>query len=711
MQATAGAGVTVSDAARWVRIDEYAYADPRGSTGAFAAGTTVRAFAARSVIDGSTNAKSEPVVSVAPDAEPPPGDLVARHLPPGGFPYFEGANSPAAVVVTEAPFGAVAGGDVDAATATRNTLAIQAAIDAAAAEPRLAGRVFLPKGEFQISGKLVLRGTTQLFGAGKCNLAMLSAHASWQPTATPGVLIETVDDPGASCYLGSLDLTVPKRNLYENPFTFLHWRAGAASMTHDLRAECGLWLNRPRFDPARIAPFVCARFDGGAGGRHYFFGNFEQQFTASASPVDGAGFRSVVIDRTSQPLWFYGFNNEGGKTDRRATDVEVLGARNVVMLGFKREGGAPMLTLRDCRDVALLGGGAMREAPKGRTGAAAAAYVELTGICSRVLVAGLLVQQVADGGGGYTVWESAADGAAVPFPLGAAVFQRGDFDWCARGPGQSAPSESGDGPANSRLANVAARVRWQAGDGPAVIGFVVTGAGTRTVLLRAVGPGLATLGVGDGVSDPKLRLYRGPTLVAENDDWSVPAGQLSGATFSAAGAFPLEVGSRDAAIVATLGPGEYTASTTAGEGARGTLLLEVYDWDGNSAARLVNLSLLTKCGGGGENPIVGFVVAGAGTRGVLVRAAGPSLAAFGVADGLADPAFRLFRAGVSTEGNDDWEVSTGAAELLRATTGAGAFAFTPGGRDAAVYVPLSAGNYTVHILGSSGRVLTEIYAP
>jgi hypothetical protein len=711
VESTAGAGLTATDAARWHRIDEYSYCDPRGRTEDFPAGTMHRSFATRSFVDGAARTTTEPVARLTMDTGVPPVDLVTRHLPAEGFAYFEGTSSPPAAVVTDAPFGAVAGSDVDVATADRNTLAIQAAIDFAATDPRTAGRVFLPRGVFRITGPVTLRAPTKFFGAGKTNVCVLAAHASWQPSASPGVLVRTVDDPAATCYLGSLDLQVPDRNLYEHPFTYFHWRAGVRSMTFDLRADCRLWINRPRFDAARTAPYICTRFDGAAGGRHYFFGHYEQQFTSSTILVNGGGYRSVVIDRTSQPLWFYGFNNEGGKTDRRTTDVEINGATGVVMLGHKREGGAPMLTLRDCRDVALLGGGAMRENPTERTGSATAAYVELAGVCSRILVANILVQQVIEGAGGFTLRDSAPGGVAVPFPLGVGLFKRGEFDWGAvalsrtEGGTIVAPVPAG------RLANVAARVQLRAGDGPAVVGVVLSGQGTRTVLVRAVGPGLATLGVNGGVPDPAVRLYRGQTVLLENEDWDAPGATASVGAFAAAGAFALPAASRDAALVATLAPGDYSVHASARPGTGGTLILEVYDLRGDDTAQVTNLSLLGRLRPDAENPIVGFVISGAAGRRVLLRAVGPSLTAFGVGDAVRDPMLQVFAGNQAVEGNDNWGEGGDVGGLVRAMAAAGAFPLGTGSLDAVVSSSLVPGAYTVHLNGGSGTVLAEIYAP
>jgi hypothetical protein len=110
-------------------------------------------------------------------------------------------------------------------------------------------------------------------------------------------------------------------------------------------------------------------------------------------------------------------------------------------------------------------------------------------------------------------------------------------------------------------------------EGPAIVGFVVSGAGTRTVLVRAIGPGLAALGVSGGVPDPAVRLFRGQTVVAENEDWSTPDGSATAAVFAATGAFALPAGSRDASLVAPLAPGAYTVHVFGGIG---RVLAEIY---------------------------------------------------------------------------------------------------------------------------------------
>lgn len=125
------------------------------------------------------------------------------------------------------------------------------------------------------------------------------------------------------------------------------------------------------------------------------------------------------------------------------------------------------------------------------------------------------------------------------------------------------------------------------GTGEAVLtaGFVVTGGAPKRVLVRGIGPALASFGVTDFVADPVLRIHNGTAVVAENDDWETPRTSLTpaaspaeiAAAAAAAGAFALAPGARDAATVLTLPPGAYTASVSGAAGGTGTGLVEVYD--------------------------------------------------------------------------------------------------------------------------------------
>lgn len=138
-----------------------------------------------------------------------------------------------------------------------------------------------------------------------------------------------------------------------------------------------------------------------------------------------------------------------------------------------------------------------------------------------------------------------------------------------------------------RLVNISSRGLVEAGEGALISGFVVTGNSPKKVMVRGAGPSLSSHGVTNPLSDPKLTLHRAQTIVAQNNDWGTPQAvsenqRVATATeiISAAhttGAFPFATASKDAAIIATLAPGVYTAVVTGVDGATGMALVEVYE--------------------------------------------------------------------------------------------------------------------------------------
>jgi hypothetical protein len=126
----------------------------------------------------------------------------------------------------------------------------------------------------------------------------------------------------------------------------------------------------------------------------------------------------------------------------------------------------------------------------------------------------------------------------------------------------------------SRLINIATRATLAPG-GVLFPGFFLRGDQSQTVMIRAVGPGLAQFGVTGVVADPILELYSGSTKLGENDDWS---GTQAVSLASQVGAFPLTAGSRDAVLLATLPPGAYTVQVR-GKTGGGEVIVEVYEVD------------------------------------------------------------------------------------------------------------------------------------
>lgn len=126
-----------------------------------------------------------------------------------------------------------------------------------------------------------------------------------------------------------------------------------------------------------------------------------------------------------------------------------------------------------------------------------------------------------------------------------------------------------------RLLNVSSRGRLGAGADAHIVGFVVSGARPKTVLVRGVGPALGAFGVTGAALDPSIQVFSATgSLVAANDNW----GDLSSLVDASqrAGAFPLALGSRDAALLLNLGPGNYTVVASA-TGPSGVGLVEVYE--------------------------------------------------------------------------------------------------------------------------------------
>lgn len=129
--------------------------------------------------------------------------------------------------------------------------------------------------------------------------------------------------------------------------------------------------------------------------------------------------------------------------------------------------------------------------------------------------------------------------------------------------------------------------------------------------------------------------------------------------------------------------------------------------------RLMNLSILTSLAAGEGKFTLGYVVGGANTSGnkpLVIRAAGPALAAFSVPDTLANPKVDLFTRSVRVGGNDDWG---GSESLSNAMAAVGAFFYTSAtSRDAAIAVSLPVENHSVEVTAAdegTGAVIAEIY--
>lgn len=278
--------------------------------------------------------------------------------------------------------------------------------------------------------------------------------------------------------------------------------------------------------------------------------------------------------------------------------------------------------------------------------------------------------------------------------------------------------DSGPPGTPSRLVNLAARAQSGPDARALITGFVISPGTNKTVLIRGVGPSLsgAPFSVPGTLADPVLTLY-GPNsstrVAATNDNWLA----ADASAFATAGAFALGAGSRDAAIVATLTPGSYTAQISSPGDPTGIALVEIYDLAPTASAtdsRLVNTSVRAFVGAGDSVLIPGLVIGAGAPKTVLIRAVGPGLAVppFGVSDALAEPELRLFAAGQVVGHNAGWRTAANATEIRAAAVRVGAFALGETSRDSALLVTLPSGAYTTQISGgngSTGVALVEIY--
>jgi|GEM_PF-3754764 len=128
-------------------------------------------------------------------------------------------------------------------------------------------------------------------------------------------------------------------------------------------------------------------------------------------------------------------------------------------------------------------------------------------------------------------------------------------------------------------------------------------------------------------------------------------------------------------------------------------------------SHLLNLSARAMVGKGAEVLIPGFIISGA-PKTVLVRAAGPTLASFGVKGVVQKPLLTLRGSSGVMARNQGWDTSENLAELKSAMSRAGAFPFLDGSADSAVVATLPPGAYTAVTEGSDGGTgvgLVEVY--
>ena len=252
--------------------------------------------------------------------------------------------------------------------------------------------------------------------------------------------------------------------------------------------------------------------------------------------------------------------------------------------------------------------------------------------------------------------------------------------------------------------NISGRSSVGTGENAAINGFIVTGSVSKRVGVRGLGPSLANFGVTNPLADPVIELRRSNgTLVQSNDNWK----DTQQSEIAAAGIAPPN--DLDAALIATLPAGNYTAIVTGKNGRTGVGLAEVYDLEQTADSRLSNISTRAFVGTNTDVLISGFVTGNnIGATRIVLRALGPSLVAFGITNPLPDPRLQLFdQNGTLLGSNDNWQSDANQAGLITS------YGLAPSNNlESAIATSLAPGSYTAIVSGKNnqtGVALIEVY--
>ena len=250
------------------------------------------------------------------------------------------------------------------------------------------------------------------------------------------------------------------------------------------------------------------------------------------------------------------------------------------------------------------------------------------------------------------------------------------------------------------LVNVSTRLNVLTGDNVLDGGFIITGSGSKTILIRGLGPSLADAGISGFLADPLIELHSGTTsqIIASNDNWK----NNQKTEIEATGIAPTD--DAEAALIATLSDGAYTVIERGKQSTTGIGLIEVYDLGGDAGTELANISTRGFVDVGSNVMIAGFIAASVsgGTSEFIIRALGPSLGDAGVDNPLADPVLELHDSnGTLLASNDDWKSdqqteieatgippSDDAEAAILATLAPGAYTAIESGKDGGIGVGL-----------------------
>jgi hypothetical protein len=303
----------------------------------------------------------------------------------------------------------------------------------------------------------------------------------------------------------------------------------------------------------------------------------------------------------------------------------------------------------------------------------------------------------------------------------------------------------------SYLINLSARGRVQTGDNVMIGGFRIAGTAPKAVLVRARGGSLggAPFNRPGVLANPTMQLYSGSTVIAQNDNWQStdplclsPATACgNGAQISATVMDPCQPNpgqtvappgcAQESALLVTLPPGAYTTIVSGVGGGTGMGLVEVFEADTVTTARLINISSRARVETVDDVLIGGLIIGGTTSKTVLLRARGPSMGGppFNIPGVLANPTMQLYSGATVIAQNDNWQTTDplcgSPATACGDTTQISATAMDPCqpnpgqvvappncAQEAAVLVTLPPGAYTAIVSGVGGGMgvgLVEVF--
>ncbi len=248
------------------------------------------------------------------------------------------------------------------------------------------------------------------------------------------------------------------------------------------------------------------------------------------------------------------------------------------------------------------------------------------------------------------------------------------------------------GPSDPGLANISARVTLGIADRVCIGGFIIQGQPKR-VAIRGLGPSIEVGGVPlpGRIADPLLELHDAAgAVIFSNDNWrSSQAAEIENSGLAPGNDL-------EAALIATLPAGNFTAVLRDINGSTGVGLVEMYDLDPAGNSQLLNLAARAYVGAE-DDVLIGGLIVQSVPMVLLLRALGPELAAHGVAGALGDPTLELYDFnGATLASNDDWRDALNSTEIV--ATGLAPI----DDRESAVLATLGPGTYTAIVRGLDG---------